>query len=339
MQCTPIRAFLPPLPPHPPPARPRRTAPSRSGASARRSPSPPSSPSEPPPPPPRTKWTRRVPHPVLIGHAASLGRYRADRAHTVRSLPCPLPRPYRTSSPAARPRPASGPAAGPVPSARGAGRQVRRGRRALRSGGRRRAGRGVVDTLRRRRRAPARHRQGVRAARVRPLLPRPGCVGPAPCPVRPVTRVGVHDTLSRPVASPERRASVCRTRGVTGAVRRDRAGVRGERRGGDGAGVRPADAREPLLRRGVRPHGGLRQRHRRAQAPRAPRGAPPRRIPCVSSAKSHEASHMLPPPSHKGSASSLEQAPSPNLHPPTRPRPCQWPRAAGGRLQGRGLSR
>jgi hypothetical protein len=26
----------------------------------------------PTPPPPRTKWTRRVPHPVLIGHAASL---------------------------------------------------------------------------------------------------------------------------------------------------------------------------------------------------------------------------------------------------------------------------
>ena len=24
----------------------------------------------PPPPPPRTKWTRSVPHPVLIGHAA-----------------------------------------------------------------------------------------------------------------------------------------------------------------------------------------------------------------------------------------------------------------------------
>ena len=24
------------------------------------------------PPPPRTKWTRRVPHPVLIGHAASI---------------------------------------------------------------------------------------------------------------------------------------------------------------------------------------------------------------------------------------------------------------------------
>jgi len=27
------------------------------------------------PPPPRTKWTRRVPHPVLIGHAASLSPY------------------------------------------------------------------------------------------------------------------------------------------------------------------------------------------------------------------------------------------------------------------------
>ena len=26
----------------------------------------------PPPPPPRTKWTRRVPHPVLIGHAVCL---------------------------------------------------------------------------------------------------------------------------------------------------------------------------------------------------------------------------------------------------------------------------
>ena len=31
--------------------------------------------SPPPPPPPRTKWPRRVPHPVLIGHAASLTPY------------------------------------------------------------------------------------------------------------------------------------------------------------------------------------------------------------------------------------------------------------------------
>ena len=30
-----------------------------------------------PPPPPRTKWTRRVHHPVLIGHAASLSQARA----------------------------------------------------------------------------------------------------------------------------------------------------------------------------------------------------------------------------------------------------------------------
>ena len=29
----------------------------------------------PPPPPPRTKWTRRVPHPILSGHAASLTKY------------------------------------------------------------------------------------------------------------------------------------------------------------------------------------------------------------------------------------------------------------------------
>jgi len=31
-----------------------------------------------PPPPPRTKWTCRVPHPVLIGHAASPLRRRTD---------------------------------------------------------------------------------------------------------------------------------------------------------------------------------------------------------------------------------------------------------------------
>ena len=33
-------------------------------------------PVSPPPPPPRTEWTRRVPHPVLIGHAASLSQVR-----------------------------------------------------------------------------------------------------------------------------------------------------------------------------------------------------------------------------------------------------------------------
>jgi hypothetical protein len=35
-------------------------------------------PRPPPPPPPRTKWTCRVPHPVLIGHAASPLRRRTD---------------------------------------------------------------------------------------------------------------------------------------------------------------------------------------------------------------------------------------------------------------------
>jgi hypothetical protein len=34
----------------------------------------------PPPPPPRTKWTRRVPHPVLIGHAAPPASPRSTRA-------------------------------------------------------------------------------------------------------------------------------------------------------------------------------------------------------------------------------------------------------------------
>ena len=43
--------------------------PPRTLAPARHAPAPP------PPPPPRTKWTRRVPHPVLIGHAASLTPY------------------------------------------------------------------------------------------------------------------------------------------------------------------------------------------------------------------------------------------------------------------------
>ena len=40
-------------------------------------------------PPPRTKWTRRVHHPVLIGHAASLTPYQSD-------APRPSPRTNRT---------------------------------------------------------------------------------------------------------------------------------------------------------------------------------------------------------------------------------------------------
>ena len=37
----------------------------------------------PPPPLPRTKWTHRVPHPVLIGHAASLSQVACGAAHTI----------------------------------------------------------------------------------------------------------------------------------------------------------------------------------------------------------------------------------------------------------------
>ena len=42
-----------------------------------------------PPSPPSTKWTRRVPHPVLIGHAASFTPYKSD-------TPRPSPRTNRT---------------------------------------------------------------------------------------------------------------------------------------------------------------------------------------------------------------------------------------------------
>ena len=45
----------------------------------------------PPPPPSRTKWTRRVPHPVLIGHAASLARCNASHDATCQPCaPCPI---------------------------------------------------------------------------------------------------------------------------------------------------------------------------------------------------------------------------------------------------------
>jgi hypothetical protein len=43
------------------------------------------------PPPLRTKWTRRVPHPVLIGHAASLSQVRAHCARGRRRGDCLLP--------------------------------------------------------------------------------------------------------------------------------------------------------------------------------------------------------------------------------------------------------
>jgi hypothetical protein len=42
-----------------------------------------------PPPPSRTKWTRRVPHPVLIGHAASLSQVKL-RGFRIEVPPPPL---------------------------------------------------------------------------------------------------------------------------------------------------------------------------------------------------------------------------------------------------------
>jgi len=45
-------------------------------------------PPRPAPSPPRTKWTRRVPHPVLIGHAASLTPYSLLITPTRASSPC-----------------------------------------------------------------------------------------------------------------------------------------------------------------------------------------------------------------------------------------------------------
>jgi len=54
-------------------------------------------------PPPGTKWTRRVPHPVLIGHAASLPPYRTpDASHAASAASAPgapgTARPPRTRS-------------------------------------------------------------------------------------------------------------------------------------------------------------------------------------------------------------------------------------------------
>jgi hypothetical protein len=56
------------------------------------------------PPPPRTKWTRRVLHPVLMGHAASLSQVLSRRAAAprARSATCRCPSRALRSSP--RPR-------------------------------------------------------------------------------------------------------------------------------------------------------------------------------------------------------------------------------------------
>ena len=78
----------PPAPPpfvlsgHAPTPRESPAAPNKGPGPQRATPPPP-----PPPRPPRTKWTRRVPHPVLIGHAASLGRYAVARGSRLAAGP------------------------------------------------------------------------------------------------------------------------------------------------------------------------------------------------------------------------------------------------------------
>jgi hypothetical protein len=61
------------------------------------------------PPPPRTKWTRRVPHLVLIGHAASLGTAPDRIAAVEHAMAACLALPPSRLGDAieARPRPAS----------------------------------------------------------------------------------------------------------------------------------------------------------------------------------------------------------------------------------------
>jgi hypothetical protein len=59
----------------------------------------------PPPSPPRTKWTRRVPHPVLTGHAAGGGPARRGRAPRRPRRPARRPaRPLRRCSSRQAPR-------------------------------------------------------------------------------------------------------------------------------------------------------------------------------------------------------------------------------------------
>ena len=94
-------------------------------------------------PPPRTKWTRRVPHPVLIGHAASLGRMTRPSTTTScgarRSTPktcssqvtSPRPRPPPNPRPPCAPR-RGAPTPAPRPQATGGGPWRRSSRRRCR---------------------------------------------------------------------------------------------------------------------------------------------------------------------------------------------------------------
>jgi len=108
-----------PAPPHPPtPSSRARTRGLTAGAGAQL---------PPPPPPPRTKWTLRVPHPVLIGHAASL-----SQLHRQPHMGYMNPRKVRDADDAARraPRPSPPRRGPPAAAAGGAPKAPRRQRRA-----------------------------------------------------------------------------------------------------------------------------------------------------------------------------------------------------------------
>ena len=65
-------------------------------------------------PPPRTQWTRRVPHPVLIGHAASLSQLGDFRNQGRARRLCDQEAPRRVDAPhQVRPRPTVAPTAPP----------------------------------------------------------------------------------------------------------------------------------------------------------------------------------------------------------------------------------
>jgi hypothetical protein len=200
----------------------------------------------PPPLPPRTKWTRRVTHPVLMGHAASLSQVLPPP----RALPPGAPRPApRAPDAAAAPAPARGP-------------------RARRSHGTEwAAGRSVP---------------GPRRPRLRGTLP--GARRRAPPPPPPVARRRRPPrALRRP--PPPRWRSRCRRAPAPAARRRvARAGRRGGGGGGGGgarvrggAAGRPGGGRVPHLPAGRR--GG---RHGTEWAAGQSRGAGAEGLPRVS---------------------------------------------------------
>ena len=117
-------------------------------------------PPPPPPPTPRTKWTHRVPHPVLIGHAASSPR-------TNRTRRVPHPRTNRTRRVPRQARAHRGPPEPRHPAG------TRGCRIQLSAGGRRAAGRATRGRPPRRGSTGCRATNSTRSGAPRPALPPP----------------------------------------------------------------------------------------------------------------------------------------------------------------------